>query len=89
MEIMGHQVGSWLISVGGKGFFWGMVALLLVIIVLWALCLFNNWLPRWFCDHFPYWHIKPKEIRMEGVNAKGKCPRCGRDVMSDSQGNWY
>jgi hypothetical protein len=68
---------------------WIAVVFIIFITVMALLELFNRWLPRWFCDHFPYWHIKPKEIRMEGINAKGKCPRCGRDLTSDSQGNWY
>lgn len=43
---------------------------------------------KFFCKYLG-WHKEPKDIRIEGVNFKGKCPRCGKEVMQDSQGNWF
>ena len=35
------------------------------------------------------WHKEPKNIMVERINFKGTCPRCGKKVMMDSQGNWF
>lgn len=47
---------------------------------------------KWFCN-FWGWHKEPKNISNIGRNGfvcfKGKCPRCGKEVMQDSQGNWF
>jgi len=41
-----------------------------------------------FCEAYG-WHKEPKEISSDAVNSKGVCPRCGKKVMLDSQGNWF
>ena len=52
-----------------------------------ALAFLNEYLPfRWFCDKLG-WHCAPKD--QVGINRKGVCPRCGRKIMQDSQGNWF
>lgn len=43
---------------------------------------------RFFCDYFG-WHKEPKDTTFNGFNSSGKCPRCGKEVMQDSQGNWF
>lgn len=43
---------------------------------------------RILCD-FLGWHKAPKITKQSGINITGKCPRCGKDVMLDSQGNWF
>ena len=43
---------------------------------------------RWFCDKMG-WHKTPKSIGFDGCSETGKCPRCGKEVLCDSQGNWF
>jgi len=59
---------------------------LMIIIVLSVI--FNKWMPRFFCDKLN-WHLTPKRVYHEGINLKGHCPRCGKEVIQDSQGNWF
>ena len=33
-------------------------------------------------------HKEPKEIRFDGCSFVGTCPRCGQEILRDSQGNW-
>ena len=59
---------------------------LLFILVL--LAFLNTWLSRWFCDHMG-WHLAPKSQGFDGCSSTGRCPRCGKGVLQDSQGNWF
>lgn len=52
------------------------------------LALLNPVLPRWFCDHMD-WHLRPLSMGFDGMSMNGVCPRCGREVLLDSQRNWF
>ena len=59
-----------------------------VVLTMVLLALFNNYLPKWFCDKMG-WHLTPKEQWSDGCSQNGVCPRCNNKVMQDSQGNWF
>jgi hypothetical protein len=61
-----------------------MVALTGFIVL--GLC--NKWLPKWACSKLD-WHLAPRIQGFDGCSMSGKCPRCGKDVLMDSQGNWF
>ena len=42
----------------------------------------------WFCIKMG-WHKRPIRIGFDGASHNGKCPRCGKRVLQDSQGNWF
>lgn len=42
---------------------------------------------KWLCKFF--WHKTPKDCKFDGASFYGACPRCGKNVMMDSQGNWF
>jgi hypothetical protein len=57
----------------------------------------KNWL--WLCQTMG-WHLQPGSIKttysfkssnitFDGCSAQGICPRCGKRVLQDSQGNWF
>lgn len=35
------------------------------------------------------WHRAPREAGFDGCSPSGRCSRCGRRVLCDSQGNWF
>ena len=35
------------------------------------------------------WHKPSKIIDFDGCNPHSKCVYCGREIMMDSQGNWF
>ena len=35
------------------------------------------------------WHKPNGKIRLEGILLMSKCKFCGKDIMQDSQGNWF
>lgn len=43
----------------------------------------------WFCDKMG-WHKAPKTLGgFDGCSLHGRCPRCHKRVLQDSQGNWF
>jgi predicted RNA-binding Zn-ribbon protein involved in translation (DUF1610 family) len=57
------------------------------------LCLCSRWLPKWYACDAMGWHMRPQNIVNNGhagfVHNNGTCPKCGKEVMQDSQGNWF
>lgn len=35
------------------------------------------------------WHNAPTKVSFDGCSLGGKCSTCGKDVLQDSQGNWF
>jgi hypothetical protein len=66
----------------------GSVIVLSIIISIIVLTLCNRWLPVWFCNHLG-WHVAPKEQGYDGASLYGRCPRCHKRVLQDSQCNWF
>lgn len=64
------------------------IILLIIFSTILLLGLFNRFLPEWFCDKMG-WHFEPYHQGFDGCNLTGKCPRCGKPVLMDSQGNWF
>lgn len=60
-----------------------ILAILLIAII--ANRFSNN---KFFCKTMG-WHKRPKQIGFDGASQNGVCPRCGKGVMQDSQGNWF
>lgn len=61
------------------------IIIMLVLIIINSFCKYNG---IFFCKFFG-WHKKPKDIEIRGINNVGTCPRCGKRVIQDSQGNWF
>jgi hypothetical protein len=53
------------------------------------LCIFSGILPKWYACDAMGWHKAPNAIGFDGASNNGECPRCGKEVMQDSQGNWF
>jgi hypothetical protein len=35
------------------------------------------------------WHLAPNAQGFDGCSKTGVCPRCGKSVLQDGQGNWF
>lgn len=64
------------------------IAMLSLYIVMMGCMCFNRLLPEWFCKYLG-WHLAPNQQGFDGCSASGKCPRCDKSVLQDSQGNWF
>jgi len=65
---------------------WMFPMLLLIVLPCSAVDYFST--NKWFCN-FWGWHKSPQSQRFDGASFTGKCPRCGKSVLQDSQGNWF
>jgi hypothetical protein len=65
-----------------------LIMLLGIMVTMLVLVALNSILPVWFCHVFG-WHLSPKSVGFDGCSLNGDCPRCGKYVLQDSQGNWF
>lgn len=65
-----------------------IISMLGILLCAGILALFNKHLPKWFCRGLG-WHLEPTDKESDGCTAIGQCPRCGKRVGQDSQGNWF
>lgn len=72
-----------IIIVSSLGIF---VSIVCVIAILHIISIFSK--STWFC-HKMGWHKAPYSIGFDGCSATGTCPRCNKEVLCDSQGNWF
>ena len=35
------------------------------------------------------WHRPNEEIKAAGINFKSTCKHCSKEIIQDSQGNWF
>jgi hypothetical protein len=66
---------------------WWMFPFLLIIVIP---CLIIDHFSEsiLFCE-FWGWHMRPNVIGNDGCSNNGRCPRCDKHVLQDSQGNWF
>lgn len=43
---------------------------------------------KWFCNFYG-WHKSPIEQSFDGCSNSGRCPRCNKPVLQDSNGDWF
>ena len=68
--------------------FYLAITAMVVYIIDMTLTFNNKSLPIEFC-HELSWHLSPINKKYVGINMSGVCPRCGKEIMLDSQGNWF
>ena len=68
-----------------------LIGLVIIAMVLGSgilLAVLNPWLPEWACTSLGQ-HRGPRTQGFDGISFNGCCPRCGKHVLQDSQGNWF
>ena len=44
---------------------------------------------KWFYHNVLEWHLPNEEQRFDGCSIHSTCKFCGKEIMQDSQGNWF
>ena len=70
-----------------------VLALLSILAGFLFVCVFHRRFPkkeqRWFCKYLG-WHDGEGDITgFDGCSIHARCSICGKEVMMDSQGNWF
>ena len=47
-----------------------------------------NWITR-FTHNVFHWHKPIDNIGCNGTSLTSKCKYCGKEILQDSQGNWF
>lgn len=47
-----------------------------------------GWFKRFYHDILG-WHKPTDEKEFDGCSLKSRCKYCGKEIMQDSQGNWF
>jgi hypothetical protein len=67
-------------------FIYVLLAFVAILFILLFINLFSK--SKWFCNVMG-WHKAPKDQGFDGCSLNGCCPRCGKKVLQDGQGNWF
>lgn len=70
------------------GIFFSVVFLVGLCILIAMLMINKKSTDKWFCEKLG-WHKCPEQFTFDGCSLQGICPRCGKRVLLDSQGNWF
>lgn len=62
-----------------------VVLLIIVVIPILNLTSKNTWFCRWIAHLIP----DKQSMSWDGENLRGKCPRCGRELIKGDTGTWY
>jgi len=44
---------------------------------------------KWFFHNVMKWHLPNNEESFDGCSIHSTCKFCGKEIMQDSQGNWF
>ena len=69
----------------------GTTSVIFILLFTLFICMFLSKIQPnniFWCRYF-FWHRAPKEQMFDGASNYGRCPRCNKRVLQDSQGNWY
>lgn len=67
-----------------------ILALILFVFAIVSSILYHKFgLFKTFYHDVLHWHIPDKYIWADGISTHTFCRHCGKELMQDSQGNWY
>ena len=68
----------------------GILAFCILFLICSSMYFKFGWFKRFFHDAMG-WHTpdKNKEMTCDVVNVYAICKHCGKEIMQDSQGNWF
>ena len=69
-------------------FFSAAFVLYLIIVILSPLYFTKGCFKRFYHD-FMHWHIPDENQIFDGVNRRSICKHCKKEILQDSQGNWF
>ena len=71
----------------GNNRFDRFVCFMWVLAVIWMFTRFKPF--KRLCHNFMKWHIPEETEFFDGLSFHSKCKFCGKNIMQDSQGNWF
>ncbi len=70
--------------------FFEIVFILFMIVPCVVLPIYDLIFGTFYCCNFLGWHNgKGAPMSFDGCSIHAKCTKCGKEVLQDSQGNWF
>ena len=66
-----------------------IIAIILFTIVFGDLLYMWRGLGKWFYHDILRWHMPTDSQGFDGCSFTSTCKYCGKEIMQDSQGNWF
>ena len=64
-----------------------------LIAIMWIVCVMyiitKGRIFKWFYHDILEWHLPNEEEGFDGCSFHSTCKLCGKEIMQDSQGNWF
>ena len=65
------------------------IAILLIIFFIGGVVYSITGLGKWFYHDILEWHRPNNKENFDGCSFHSICKHCGKEIMQDSQGNWF
>lgn len=66
-----------------------ILAVSIVIFLCGAVLYLTTGLGKWFYHDVMEWHMPTDSQGFDGCSFTSTCKYCGKEIMEDSQGNWF
>jgi hypothetical protein len=69
-----------------------LICLILLLVTPFGLCWYDNHNGTSYSCKYWGWHNGKGEtvgVKFDGCSIHASCSKCGKEVMQDSQGNWF
>jgi hypothetical protein len=66
-----------------------ILLLIITIFLISTLLYFAFDVGKWFYHNILGWHKPTKEISFDGCSKCSTCKICSKEILQDSQGNWF
>lgn len=65
------------------------ITILLIILFIGGVVYLITGLGKWFYHDILEWHLPNDKESFDGCSFHSICKHCGKEIMQDSQGNWF
>jgi len=65
------------------------IILLVILSVFVCLIIDKHSNSKWFCNFWGWHHPHNNKIGFDGCSMTSKCKRCNKDILCDSNGDWF
>ena len=66
-----------------------VICLLLLVFIISSVLYSNYGVCKGLFHDLLHWHEPDNSVYLSGINLTSRCKYCGKEIMQDSQGNWF
>ena len=66
-----------------------IICMILLAFIISSVLYSNYGTCKWLFHDLLHWHEPNGNVSLNGINLKSRCKYCGKEIIQDSQGNWF